>query len=103
MLTHQLEDATQTTKELAALRRQVKKDELSEKLVLDLKTELAKQTDLTRKNYINNQYLTIERDKLLQLSSYQETLITKYQCTIKLVLSRARTRESRCLIILIST
>jgi len=99
MLTHQLEDATQTTKELAALRRQVKKDELSEKLVLDLKTELAKQTDLTRKNYINNQYLTIERDKLLQLSSYQETLITKYQCTIKLVPSRARTCESRCLII----
>jgi hypothetical protein len=103
MLTHQLEDASQTTKELTALRRQVKKDELSEKLVLDLKTELTKQTDLTRKNYINNQYLTIERDKLLQLSSYQETLITKYQCTIKLVLSRVNLRIEMLDLISIST
>jgi len=96
MLTHQLEDATQTAKEeLTALRRQVKKDELSEKLILDLKMELAKQTDLMRKDYINNQYLTIERDKLLQLSSYQETLIAKYQCMIKLVLSRVNLRSNR--------
>ncbi|XP_011341156.2 uncharacterized protein LOC105281557 isoform X2 [Ooceraea biroi] len=83
-LTQQLEDATRTAKdELTALRRQVKRDELSDELISGLRTELAKQTELARKNYISNQYLTIERDKLSQLSSYQETLIVKYQDTIK--------------------
>lgn len=86
MLAQQLEDAIQTAKdEVTALRRQIKKDELSEKLVSNLRTEVAKQTELARQSYIDNQYLAIERDKLSQLSSYQETLITKYQHTIKSV------------------
>lgn len=87
MLTHQLEEATVRAAEgknetVATLKQQIKDDE---KMILELRTELAKQTKLARDRHIKNQYLIIEKEKLSVLASYKDTLIVELRNTIKLV------------------
>lgn len=67
---------------ISALKKQIINDErIISDLKAELKTELSKQTELTRRN----EYLKMDKDKLLKLSSYKDTLITQYQNIIMLV------------------
>lgn len=90
VLTQQLKDASQTieAKEetISMLKRQVKNVELSEKIISDLKTELAAQTELAHSRHKNIQYLEMEKNKISIVSSYKDTLITEFRNTIMLVL-----------------
>lgn len=82
-LTHQLEEATEgKDKTLSTLKQQTKDDE---KVISELRTELAKQTKLARDRHIKNQYMMIEKEKLSVLSSYKDTLNVELRNTIKLV------------------
>lgn len=72
-------------KMISILNRKIENSESSERDISDLKAELVKQTELARKNHNNNQRLTIERDKCVQLNSCKDALIKDYQNAIKLV------------------
>lgn len=86
MLTQQLHELDKATRKkndtISALRKQIEDDE---RIIANLKTDLNKQTELTYKNGIDNKCLTMEIDKLLQLSSYKDAQMTDYRNTIKLV------------------
>ncbi|XP_014470446.1 PREDICTED: uncharacterized protein LOC106742218 [Dinoponera quadriceps] len=83
VLTHQLE-VTRTTEgkdeAVSTLKQQIKDDE---KVMSELRTELAKQTKLARERHIKNQYMIIEKEKLSVLSSYKDTLNVELRNTIK--------------------
>lgn len=85
VLTCQLDEATaRATKceDDTMLKQQIKEDE---RVISELRAELAKQTKLARDRHIKNQYMIIEKEKLSVLSSYKDTLIVELRNTIKLV------------------
>lgn len=87
VLRHQLEESTARVTEskdetVSTLKQQIKDDE---KVISELKTELAKQTKLARDRHIKNQYMIIEKEKLSVLSSYKDTLNVELRNTIKFV------------------
>ncbi|XP_032677710.1 uncharacterized protein LOC116847138 isoform X2 [Odontomachus brunneus] len=65
---------------VSTLKQQIKDDE---KVISELRTELAKQTKLARDRHIKNQYMIIEKEKLSVLSSYKDTLNIEFRNTIK--------------------
>ncbi|XP_018402157.1 PREDICTED: putative leucine-rich repeat-containing protein DDB_G0290503 [Cyphomyrmex costatus] len=82
-LTQQLKEATY--KKNDTMSRLMQQIENNERTITDLKTNLNKQTELARKNDIDNEYLTMEINKLSKLSSYKDAQITDYRNTIQLV------------------
>ncbi|XP_012228582.1 uncharacterized protein [Linepithema humile] len=88
MLKEQWEEITRTAEDknkvILRLKQQIEKNnELSERVISDLRADLVKQTELAEKNYINTQYLTLERDKYSELCCQKNTLIKDYQNIIK--------------------
>ncbi|XP_025992951.2 spindle pole body component 110 isoform X2 [Solenopsis invicta] len=80
-LTQQLdEEKREKNNTISVLRQEI---ENNERIIIDLKENLHKQTDLAHKNYIDNKYLIMEKDKLSMLFSYKDAQIINYQNTIK--------------------
>lgn len=71
---------------VADLRQQIEdKEKIITGLETGLKTDLNKQTELAHKYFIDNEYLTMEIDKLSTLSSYKDKQIIDYRDTVRLV------------------
>lgn len=83
MLEQQLEETTQAMEAkdetISKLKQQIKSNETAEKIISNLRTDLAEQTEIAHNMHIKNQCLTIEKEKLSVLLSYKDTLITDYQ------------------------
>ncbi|KYQ58222.1 hypothetical protein ALC60_02642 [Trachymyrmex zeteki] len=81
MLTQQLEEATYKKNDtISNLMQQI---ENNERTITDLKTNLNKQTELARKNDIDNKCLIMEIHKLSALCSNRDTQIIDYRNTIQ--------------------
>lgn len=59
--------------------------ESSQKIVAELRINLAEQTERVRRLNSEMQYLRLEKEKLSVLSSYKDSLLTEHRNTIKLV------------------
>ena len=81
ILTQQLEEATY--KKNDTISRLMQQIENNERIITDLKTNLNKQTELVRKNDIDNKCLTMEIHKLSALCSNRDTQIIDYRNTIQ--------------------
>lgn len=85
-LRQELQDAIKTIeakeKTIAHLTEEIK-DNFSQKVITDLRANVAEQTELARQRHLEVQYLTLEKDKLLVLSSYKDSLLNELRNAIK--------------------
>ncbi|XP_078040012.1 uncharacterized protein LOC144471637 isoform X2 [Augochlora pura] len=61
----------------------MKSQEYSQKVIADLRTIIAEQTELARQRHLEVQYLTLENDKLSVLCSYKDSLLIELRNSIK--------------------
>ncbi|XP_043493410.1 uncharacterized protein LOC122518504 isoform X2 [Polistes fuscatus] len=67
---------------ISELQEKIKKIEPLEKELKELKTDLTKQTELIRQNRLENQYLMLENDKLLVMTSHKDSQFNEYHCDV---------------------
>lgn len=72
-------------KTITELTEEMKNYESSQKIVAELRTNLAEQTERVRQLNSEVKYLTLEKDKLSVLSSYKHSLLIEHLNEIKLV------------------
>ncbi|KZC07398.1 hypothetical protein WN55_09390 [Dufourea novaeangliae] len=86
-LRQELEEAIKTAlakdKTITELKEGMKGQEFSQKVIVDLRTNLAEQTELARQRHLEVQYLTLEKDKLSVLCSYKDSLLIELRNAIK--------------------
>lgn len=81
-------------KTIIELKEKIKNYEFSQKIISDLRTNLAEQKELLSQRYLEVQCITLEKDKFSALSLYKDSLLNDLRNQIKLV-------ESLLIIILI--
>ncbi|XP_017882252.1 uncharacterized protein LOC108626209 [Ceratina calcarata] len=85
-LKQELQDAIKAIedkeKAIASLTEEIN-DNFSQKVIADLRANVAEQTELARQRHLEVQYLMLEKDKLLVLSSYKDTLLNELRNAIK--------------------
>lgn len=88
-LKQELETATKTIqigeKTITELKEGMKGHEFSKKIISNLRTNLAEQTELARQRHLEVQYVTLEKDKLSVLCRFKGSLLVELQNSIKLV------------------
>lgn len=67
---------------ISELQEKIKKIEPLEKELTELRTDLTKQTELIRQNRLEKQYLMLENDKLLVMSSHKDLQFNEYHCDV---------------------
>ncbi|XP_014612728.1 PREDICTED: uncharacterized protein LOC106791555 [Polistes canadensis] len=67
---------------ISELQEKIKKMEPLEKELTELRIDLTKQTELIRQNRLENQYLMLENDKLLVMSSHKDSQFNEYHCDV---------------------
>lgn len=72
-------------KRITELTEDIKGYKCSQKVVAELRKNLAEQTELARQKHIEVQYLTLEKDKLSVLSTYKDSLLNEFRNATKLV------------------
>ncbi|CAL7943201.1 unnamed protein product [Xylocopa violacea] len=86
-LRQELQEAIKTIqskeKAISELTEEVKGNEFSQKVIAHLRTNLTEQAELARQRHLEVQYLTLEKDKLLVLSSYKDSLLSELRNAIK--------------------
>ncbi|XP_031825840.1 uncharacterized protein LOC116424057 [Nomia melanderi] len=86
-LKQELEEATKTIqtreKTITELKEGMKGHEFSQKIISDLRTNLAEQTELARQRHLEVQYLTLEKDKLSVLCTFKDSLLVELRNSIK--------------------
>lgn len=81
-------------KTIIELKEKIKNYEFSQKIISDLRMNLAEQKELLSQRYLEVQCITLEKDKFSALSLYKDSLLNDLRNQIKLV-------ESSLIIILI--
>lgn len=86
-LKQELEETIKTAqtrdKTISELKKEIKGYEFSQKVIADLRINLAEQTELARQRYLEVQYLTLEKDKFFTLSSYKDSLLLELRNAVK--------------------
>ncbi|XP_017767428.1 PREDICTED: uncharacterized protein LOC108556027 [Eufriesea mexicana] len=86
-LKQELEEKIKTVqakdKTITELTEEIKGYKFSQKVVAELRMNLAEQTELARQRHLEVQYLTLEKDKLSVLSTYKDSLLNELRNAIK--------------------
>lgn len=72
-------------KTIIELKEKIKNYEFSQKIISDLRTNLAEQKELLSQRYLEVQCITLEKDKFSALSLYKDSLLNDLRNQIKLV------------------
>ncbi|XP_023289714.1 uncharacterized protein LOC105695118 isoform X2 [Orussus abietinus] len=76
--------ATETNeKTITELRAENKRIELLQKVAQELRTELNEKTELAEQRFMETQYLKLEQEKLLMMSSYKDSQLDELRSAIK--------------------
>ncbi|XP_053980530.1 uncharacterized protein LOC128877334 [Hylaeus volcanicus] len=86
-LKQEVQEAMKTThakdKIITELKEEIRGHEFCQKVITDLRTNLAEQIELARQRHLEVQYLTLEKDKLTVLCSYKDSLLNELRNAIK--------------------
>lgn len=87
----ELDEASRTAsaaqKTINDLKEENKKIETLQKVTADLRSELNDQIELSQQRFMEGQYLRLEKEKLIVLSTYKDSQLAEHRAAVKSVKS----------------